>query len=192
MWSLKSWCSLVLKILLFSRMVCYIFQVIWSDVERTCHCMGLMPSISVPYLWARCPCLALVTHVLQPVGDCLATKKQLQQMQPLCDQNCIFSVADQSATGRRQQSLKIGDQSTTGRRLIANWLEMGCNWSATGWRLVGDRSAMGWRLTIDQTICCVGVIMNKALINCYSMAISISIMSYCLFWGYFPVRTYID
>ena len=23
---------------------------------------------------------------------------------------------------------------------------------------------MGWRLTIDQTICCVGVIMNKALI----------------------------
>ena len=37
MWSLKSWCSLVLKILLFSWMVCYIFKVIWSDVERTSH-----------------------------------------------------------------------------------------------------------------------------------------------------------
>ena len=37
MWSLKSWCSLVLKILLFSRMVCNIFQVIWSEVQRTSH-----------------------------------------------------------------------------------------------------------------------------------------------------------
>ena len=42
MWSMKTWCSFVLKILLFSRMVCYIFQVIWSEVERTSHCMGLM------------------------------------------------------------------------------------------------------------------------------------------------------
>ena len=125
-------------------------------------------------------CKAPVTHVLQPVGDCLATKKQLQPMQSLCDQNCIFSVGDQSATGRRQLSLKSGDQSATGGRLVANWLEMGCDWSATGWRLVGDRSAMGWRLTIDQTICSIGVIMNKALISYYSMAISISIMSYCL------------
>ena len=46
MWSLKSWCSLVLKILLFSRIVCYIFQVIWSEVERTSHYMGLMPCLS--------------------------------------------------------------------------------------------------------------------------------------------------
>ena len=53
---------------------------------------------------------------------------------------------------------------------------------------------MSWRLTIEQTICCVGVIMNNvtALINCYSMAISISIMSYCIFLGYFLVRIYID
>ena len=28
---------------------------------------------------------------------------------------------------------------------------------------------MSWRLTIEQTICCVGVIMNKALMNCYSI-----------------------
>ena len=80
----------------------------------------------------------------------------------------FFSVADQSATGRRQLSLKVGD-----------WLEMGCDWSATGWRLVVDRSAISWRLTIEQTICCVGVIMNKALINCYSMAISIYIYWLC-------------
>ena len=46
MWSLKCWCSLVLKILLFSRMVCYIFQVIWSEVERTSNYMGLMPCLS--------------------------------------------------------------------------------------------------------------------------------------------------
>ena len=37
MWSLKSWRSLVLKILFFSRMVCYIFQVMWSEVEKTSH-----------------------------------------------------------------------------------------------------------------------------------------------------------
>ena len=124
---------------------------------------------------------APVTHVLQTVGDCLATKKQLQPMQPLCNQKLHFSVADQSATGRRQLSLKIGDHLATGGHLIANLLEMGCDWSATGWQLVGDRSAMSWRLTIEQTICCVGVTMNKALINCYSMAISISIMYHCLF-----------
>ena len=65
---------------------------------------------------------APVTHVLQPVGDCLATKKQLQPMQPLCDQNCVFRFTDQSATGRRQLSLKIGDQSAIGRRLVGDWL----------------------------------------------------------------------
>ena len=125
---------------------------------------------SFKFLWNYLDVIAPVTHVLQPVGDCFATKKQLQPMQPLCDQKLHFSVANQSATGRRQLSLKIGDRSATGGRLIANWLEMGCDWSATRWRLVGDRSAMSWRLTIEQTICCVGVIMNKALINCYSMA----------------------
>ena len=103
---------------------------------------------------------APVTHVLQPVGDCLATKKQLQPMQPLCDQTCIFSVADQSATGRRQLSLKIGDQSATGRRLVGDWWLTDWNWVAIGRQLVGDRSA------IDQTICCKGVIMNKVLMNC--------------------------
>ena len=102
------------------------------------------------------------------------------------------SIGDWSATTIPKNRLPVGDRSATGGRLIANWLEIGCDWSATGWRLVGDRSAMSWRLTIEQTICCVGVIMNKALINCYSMAISISIMSYCLFLGYFLVRIYID
>ena len=93
---------------------------------------------------------------------------------------------------RLQLSLKIADQSATGWRVIANWLEMGCDWSATRWRLVGDRSAMSWRLTIEQKISCVGVIMNKALMHCYRIAINISFMSYCLFWGYFLVRIYID
>ena len=128
----------------------------------------------------------------------LRLKKQLQPMQPLCDHKLHFSVADQSSTADWSATTipknrrPVGDRSATGGRLIANWLEMGCNWSATGWRVVGDRSAMTWRLTIKQTICCVGVIMNKALINYYSMAIDISIMSYCLFWGYFLVRIYID
>ena len=66
-------------------------------------------------------------------------------MQPLWDQNCILSAADQSTTGRRQLSLKIGDQSATGGRLIANWLEMGCDWSATRGRLVGDELATDYR-----------------------------------------------
>ena len=43
-------------------------------------------------------------------------------MQPLCDQKMRFSVADQSATGRQQLSLKIGDQSAIGRRLVGDWL----------------------------------------------------------------------
>ena len=83
-------------------------------------------------------------------------------MQPLCDQKLHFSVADQSATGRRQLSLTIGDQLATGRRLVGDWLPTDWKWVAIGRQLVGDWSAMGWRLTIDQTICCVGVIMNKA------------------------------
>ena len=65
-------------------------------------------------------CKAPVTHVLQPVGDCLATKKQLQPMQPLCGQKLRFSIADQSATGRRQLYLKIGVQSAIGRRLVGD------------------------------------------------------------------------
>ena len=168
------------------------------NVVYKCHWTG--SSLPVPHhavTWTDAAfllvgSLAPVTHVLQPVGNCLATKKQLQPMQPLCDQKLRFSVADQSATTIPKNRRPVGDRSATGERLIANWLEIGCDWSATGWRLVGDRSTMSWRLTIEQTIYCVGVIMNKALINCYSMAISISIMSYCLFWGYFLVRIYID
>ena len=94
-------------------------------------------------------CVAPVTHVLQPVGDCLATKKQLQPMQPLCDQKLRFSVADQSddwsATTIPKNRRPVGDRSATGGRLIANWLEIGCDWSATGWRLVGDKSATDYR-----------------------------------------------
>ena len=92
---------------------------------------------------------APVTHVLQPVGDCLATKKQLQPMQPLCDQKLHFSVADQLATGRRQLSLKIGDQSGTGRRLVGDWLPTDWKWVATGRQLVGDWSATGRRWVGD-------------------------------------------
>ena len=66
-------------------------------------------------------------------------------MQPLCDQKLRFSVADQLATGWRQLSLKIGDQSAIGRRLIANWLEIGCDWLATGRRQVGDELATDYR-----------------------------------------------
>ena len=131
---------------------------------------------------------APITHALQPVGDCLATKRTAATNATTVRSKLHFSVADQSASGRRQISLKIDDHSATGGRLIVNWLKMGCDWSATSWWLVGDRSEMGLRLTIDQTICYVGVIMNKALINCYSMAINISITSYCLFLGYFTVR----
>ena len=98
-------------------------------------------------------------------------------MQPLCDQKLHFSVADQSASGRRQISLKIGDQSATGGRfgLPTDW-----KWVATGRQLVGDWSAMSWRLTFEQTICCVGVIMNKALIKCYHGIIVYFWVIYCL------------
>ena len=75
-------------------------------------------------------------------------------MQPLWDQNCILSAADQSATGRRQLSLKIGDQSASGRQLVGDWLPTDLKWVAIGRQLVGDWSAMSWRLTIEQTICC--------------------------------------
>ena len=57
MWSLKSWCPLVLKILLFSRMVCYIFQVMWSEVEKTshsrvwCHVCPLLVSWMPVFSW---------------------------------------------------------------------------------------------------------------------------------------------
>ena len=70
-------------------------------------------------------------------------------MQPICDQNCIFSVADQSATGRRQQSLKVGDQSRTGRRLVGDWLPTDWKWVAIGRQLVGDWSATGRRWVGD-------------------------------------------
>ena len=112
------------------------------------NCRLAMPRLTavVCLQWpCATPCKAPVTHVLQPVGDCLATEKQLQPMQPLCDQELHFSVADQSATGGRQLSLKIGDRSATGGRLIANWLEMGCDWSATRWRLVGDELATDYQ-----------------------------------------------
>ena len=62
--------------------------------------------------------------------------------------NCIFRLQINRRLVGDNYSLKIGDRSATGGRLIANWLEMGCDWSATRWRLVGDRSAMSWRLTI--------------------------------------------
>ena len=93
---------------------------------------------SEPIFWEAPHGEAPVTHVLQLVGDCLATKKQLQPMQPLCDQKLHFSVADQPATGRRQQSLK----SATDWRLVGDWLQTDWKWVAIGrqtaWRPVGD------------------------------------------------------
>ena len=56
----------------------------------------------------------------------LRLKQQPQPMQQLCDQKLRFSVADQSATGRRQLSLTIGDQSAIGRRLMGDWLPTDC------------------------------------------------------------------
>ena len=67
-------------------------------------------------------------------------------MQPLCDQNCILSVADQSATGRRQISPKIGDQSASGRRLVA----IDCQLIGNGLRLVGNSLATGRRQVGDE------------------------------------------
>ena len=93
---------------------------------------------------------APVTHALQSVGDYLGTKTQLQPIQPLCDQNCIFSVANQSATGRRQLYLKIGDQSATGRRLVVDWLQTDWKWVAIGRQLIGDWSATGRRWVGDR------------------------------------------
>ena len=116
-------------------------------------------------------------------------KKQLQPMQPLCDQKLHFSVADQLATGRRQLSLKIGDQSAIDRRLVDDWLPMGL--IENGLRLHG-RLHVGDGLATDNRsnnlLCRCNHTLNKVLINCYSMVISISIMSYCVFLDYFLVR----
>ena len=90
------------------------------------------------------------------------------------------SIGDWSATTIPKNRRPVGNRSATGGRLIANWLEIGCNWSATGRRWVGD-----W---LSNKQFAVGAIMNKALIKCYSMAISILIMSHCLFLVYFLVR----
>ena len=114
--------------------------------HRPCLCICQCVCVSV---CVSITCLTPVTHVLQPVGDCLATKKQLQPMQPLCDQKLHFSVADQSATGRRQLSLSTGDQSATGRRLVGDWLPIDWKWVAIGRQLVGDWSAIGRRWVGD-------------------------------------------
>ena len=55
------------------------------------------------------------------------------------------SIGDWSATTIPKNRRPVGDRSATGGRLIANWLEMGCDWLATGWRLVGDGLATDYR-----------------------------------------------
>ena len=145
------------------------------------------------YDWAQ---HSTINSLISPGHTCTATCRRLPCDQKTAATNATTvrsktaflgcrSISNWSATTIPKNRRPVSDRSATGGRLIANWLEMVWDWSATRWRLVGDRWAMSWRLTIEQTICCVGVIKNKALINCYSMAISISIMSYCLFWGYF-------
>ena len=47
------------------------------------------------------------------------------------------SIGDWSATSIPKIRRPVGDRSATGGRLIANSLEMGCNWSTTGRQLVG-------------------------------------------------------
>ena len=128
------------------------------------------------------PCKASVTHVLQPVNDCLATEKTAATSATTVRSKLHFfscrSIGDWSATTVPKNWRPVGDWWAIDCQLIGNGLRLVGNWLATGRRQV----SMGWRPTINQTIFCVGVIMNKALINCYSMAINISIMSYCLFF----------
>ena len=69
---------------------------------------------------------------LQPVCDWLATKKQLQPVQPLCDQNrrmCIFFAGDHSAI----------NQGLVGHRLLII--------ADKHWRLVGDQLVGDWLAT---------------------------------------------
>ena len=98
-----------------------------------------------------------------------ATALRLKNSCNQCNHCAIKTAFFRLQINRRLVGDNYPKKSATGGRLIANWLEMGCDWSAPRWRLVGDRSVMSWRLTIEQTICCVGVIMNKALMNYYSI-----------------------
>ena len=173
-----------------------IYSTVYSGADQRKH----QSSASLAIVWGihRWPVNAAHKGPVKPrshmycnqSATALRRKNSCNQCNHCAIKNCR-SIGDWSATTIPKNRRPVGDRSATGGRLIANWLEIGCDWSATGWRLVGHRSAMGWRLTIEQTICCVVVIMNKALIHFYSMAISISIMSYCLFLGYFLVRIYI-
>ena len=127
----------------------------------------------------------------------LRLKNSCNQCNHCAIKNCIFRlqinrrlVGDnyplKSATSRRS----VGDWWAIDCQLIGNRLWLVGNWLATGRRQVGDELATDYRT--NNLLCKLGVIMNKALINCYSMAFSMSIMSYCLFVGYFLVRVYID
>ena len=87
------------------------------------------------------------------------------------------SIGDWSATTIPKNRRPVGDRLATCGRLIANWLEIGCDWSATGWRLYlerlfliaetlqlfGDRSATDRQLVGDQSAAknCVGIVCNR-------------------------------
>ena len=55
------------------------------------------------------------------------------------------SIGDWSATTIPKSRRPVEERSATGWRLIAKWFEMGCDWSATGWRQVGDGLATDYR-----------------------------------------------
>ena len=78
----------------------------------------------------------------------LRLKNSCNQCNHCAIRNCVFgcrSIGDWSVTTIPKNRRPVGDGSVTGGRLIANWLEIGCDWSATGWRLVGDELATDYR-----------------------------------------------
>ena len=99
---------------------------------------------------------ACAVNLLSPGHTCTATCRRLP-----CDwktaatnattvrsKTAFFgcrSIGDWSATTVPKNRRPFADRSATGGRLIANWLEMGCDWSATRWRLVGDELATDYR-----------------------------------------------
>ena len=56
-----------------------------------------------------------------------------------------WSIGNWLATTIPKSRRPVEDRSATGWRLIANWMEMGCDWSATGRRQVGDGLATDYR-----------------------------------------------
>ena len=100
--------------------------------------------------------LSPVTFLLSPGHTCTATCRRLPCDLKTAATNATTvrsklhfigcrSIGDRSATAILKNRRPVGEWSATGGRLIANWLEMGCDWSATRWRLVGEELATDYR-----------------------------------------------